>query len=114
MVGAIRVAEVNVDINYLTNINDLAAIFLTFYFVCGSQKSTEYRNFFSKISVIDFKFADNLQTKWKRKSQAIEVQSLGVFKSVRDEIRTHTALRPLPPQSSVSTNSTTRTKVQTN
>ena len=32
------------------------------------------------------------------------------FRSVRDEIRTHTALRPLPPQSSVSTNSTTRTK----
>ena len=28
---------------------------------------------------------------------------------VRDEIRTHTAQRPLPPQSSVSTNSTTRT-----
>ncbi len=28
---------------------------------------------------------------------------------VRDEIRTHTAFRPLPPQSSVSTNSTTRT-----
>ena len=33
----------------------------------------------------------------------------GFFRSVRDEIRTHTALRPLPPQSSVSTNSTTRT-----
>ncbi len=31
------------------------------------------------------------------------------FSSVRDEIRTHTAFRPLPPQSSVSTNSTTRT-----
>ena len=31
--------------------------------------------------------------------------------SVRDEIRTHTAFRPLPPQSSVSTNSTTRTWV---
>ena len=30
---------------------------------------------------------------------------------VRDEIRTHTAFRPLPPQSSVSTNSTTRTFV---
>ena len=28
---------------------------------------------------------------------------------VRDEIRTHTAFLPLPPQSSVSTNSTTRT-----
>ena len=28
---------------------------------------------------------------------------------VRDEIRTHTAFRPLPPQSSVSTNFTTRT-----
>ena len=37
-----------------------------------------------------------------------------IFRGVRDEIRTHTALRPLPPQSSVSTNSTTRTKVQTN
>ena len=31
------------------------------------------------------------------------------FRRVRDEIRTHTAFRPLPPQSSVSTNSTTRT-----
>ena len=31
------------------------------------------------------------------------------MKRVRDEIRTHTAERPLPPQSSVSTNSTTRT-----
>ena len=30
------------------------------------------------------------------------------FLSVRDEIRTHTAERPLPPQSSVSTNSTIR------
>ena len=36
-------------------------------------------------------------------------QSLADFYSVRDEIRTHTAFRPLPPQSSVSTNSTTRT-----
>ena len=32
-----------------------------------------------------------------------------VIESVRDESRTHTAARPLPPQSSVSTNSTTRT-----
>ena len=32
-----------------------------------------------------------------------------VIESVRDESRTHTAVRPLPPQSSVSTNSTTRT-----
>ena len=32
--------------------------------------------------------------------------------SVRDEIRTHTSQRPLPPQSSVSTNSTTRTVLQ--
>ena len=34
------------------------------------------------------------------------------MKRVRDEIRTHTAERPLPPQSSVSTNSTTRTSNQ--
>ena len=33
------------------------------------------------------------------------------MKRVRDEIRTHTAERPLPPQSSVSTNSTTRTSI---
>ena len=33
-----------------------------------------------------------------------------MHRSVRDEIRTHTAFRPLPPQSSVSTNSTTRTE----
>ena len=33
------------------------------------------------------------------------------MKCVRDEIRTHTAARPLPPQSSVSTNSTTRTSI---
>ncbi len=33
----------------------------------------------------------------------------GFFFGVRDEIRTHTTQRSLPPQSSVSTNSTTRT-----
>ena len=33
------------------------------------------------------------------------------MKSVRDEIRTHTTERSLPPQSSVSTNSTTRTNI---
>ena len=48
----------------------------------------------------------------KEKSQIIEFQLLGIFKSVRDEIRTHTAERPLPPQSSVSTNSTTRTNIK--
>ena len=45
----------------------------------------------------------------KEKSASIEVQLLADFRGVRDEIRTHTAQRPLPPQSSVSTNSTTRT-----
>ncbi len=45
----------------------------------------------------------------KEKSASIEIQLLADFRGVRDEIRTHTALRPLPPQSSVSTNSTTRT-----
>ena len=37
------------------------------------------------------------------------MQVTDLFYSVRDEIRTHTSQRPLPPQSSVSTNSTTRT-----
>ena len=45
----------------------------------------------------------------KEKSASIEIQLLADFRGVRDEIRTHTAQRPLPPQSSVSTNSTTRT-----
>ena len=45
----------------------------------------------------------------KRKSARIEKSILADFAGVRDEIRTHTAFRPLPPQSSVSTNSTTRT-----
>ena len=44
-------------------------------------------------------------TKTKRSVTA----RLPTFSSVRDEIRTHTSQRPLPPQSSVSTNSTTRT-----
>ena len=44
-------------------------------------------------------------TKTKRSVTA----RLPTFLSVRDEIRTHTSQRPLPPQSSVSTNSTTRT-----
>ena len=45
----------------------------------------------------------------KEIAQVVEIQQLARFKSVQDEIRTHTALRPLPPQSSVSTNSTTWT-----
>ena len=47
--------------------------------------------------------------KYKKTLHVIEFQLRAMFKSVRDEIRTHTAERPLPPQSSVSTNSTTRT-----
>ena len=43
----------------------------------------------------------------KEKSASIEIQLLADFRGVRDEIRTHTAQRPLPPQSSVSTNFTT-------
>ena len=48
-VATTRVVEANVDINYLTDVNDWAAMFLTFYFVCGSQKSAKYWKFFSKI-----------------------------------------------------------------
>ena len=48
----------------------------------------------------------------KEKSASIEIQLLADFRGVRDEIRTHTAQRPLPPQSSVSTNSTTRTNIK--
>ncbi|WP_304633213.1 hypothetical protein, partial [uncultured Muribaculum sp.] len=34
----------------------------------------------------------------KEKSASIEIQLLADFRGVRDEIRTHTAQRPLPPQ----------------
>lgn len=47
--AATRVVEANVDINYLTNVNVWVATFLTFYFVCGSQKSAQHWKFFSKI-----------------------------------------------------------------
>ena len=45
----------------------------------------------------------------KRKSQAFDFKYLGFSQGVQDETRTHTAYRPLPPQSSASTNSATWT-----
>ena len=48
------------------------------------------------------------QERYKNKKRSVTAR-LPTFLSVRDEIRTHTSQRPLPPQSSVSTNSTTRT-----
>ena len=63
----------------------------------------------SKSSCEDFS-DENEGRGYIRKKPTLSKDKIGLhWNSVRDESRTHTAARPLPPQSSVSTNSTTRT-----
>ena len=84
----------------------------------GSRDTTPHRAFYNKhakkkqTSHKPSKTTFNTSprgTKGHKKSEAVNLTVSLI--SVRDEIRTHTGLRPLPPQSSVSTNSTTRTSI---
>ena len=63
--------------------------------------------------VCDFSQKSSIYKKLYKKQKRLTAKAINLYsmKCVRDEIRTHTAARPLPPQSSVSTNSTTRTSI---